>query len=35
MPFLNNVEIKDFKNIFVNYEKFAFNICKKALKYIQ
>ena len=35
MSFLNNVKIKKFKNVFVNYEKIAFNIRKKTLKHIQ
>ena len=35
MSFLNNVEIKEFENISANYEKIAFDICKKALKHIQ
>ena len=35
MSFLNDVEIKEFKNIFVNHEKIAFDIRKKALKHIQ
>ena len=34
MSFLNNVEIKIFKNIFANHEKIAFDICKKAFKHI-
>ena len=35
MLFLNDVEIKKFKNISANYEKIAFNIRKKTLKHIQ
>ena len=35
MSFLNDVEIKKFKNIFANYKKIAFDIRKKALKHIQ
>ena len=35
MLFLNDVEIKKFKNIFVNHKKIAFDIRKKAFKHIQ
>ena len=35
MSFLNDVEIKKFKNVFVKHEKIAFDIRKKALKHIQ
>ena len=35
MSFLNNVEIKKFKNIFANYEKIAFDIRKKTFEHIQ
>ena len=35
MPFLNDVEIKKFNNVFANHEKIASEICKKVLKYIQ
>ena len=35
MSFLNNVDIKESKNISANHEKIGFNIRKKALKYIQ
>ena len=35
MSFLNDVEIKKFKNVFVKHEKIAFDIRKKTLKYIQ
>ena len=34
MSFLNDVEIKKFKNIFANYKKIAFDIRKKAFKHI-
>ena len=35
MSFLNNVDIKEYKNIFANYEKIAIDIYKKILKYIR
>ena len=35
MFFLNDVEIKKFKNISANHEKIAFDICKKAFEHIQ
>ena len=34
MSFLNNIEIKKFKNVSVNYKKIAFDIRKKVLKHI-
>ena len=35
MSFLNDVEIKNFKNISANYKKIAFDIRKKTFKHIQ
>ena len=35
MSFLNDVEIKKFKNIFASYKEIAFDIRKKTVKYIQ
>ena len=35
MSFLNDVKIKKFKNVFVNYKKIVFDIRKKTLKHIQ
>ena len=34
MFFLNDVEIKEFKNIFANHKKIAFEIRKKAFEHI-